>query len=87
MFVPKFKIYTESDNNFINGQSGETIQMLPPICLYKEYINIIAKESDQILMTDKFITKHKMVYWNIILYFKIIKLPHFMIDLDYSPFH
>jgi hypothetical protein len=61
--------------------------MLPPVCLYKEFINIVSKESDQILMTDDFISKHKMVFWNIILYFKILKLPYFMVDLDYSPYH
>ena len=28
--------------------------------------------------------EHKFVFWNIILYFKIMKLPIFMLDLDYS---
>lgn len=38
-------------------------------------------------MHEDFIGNHKIVFWNIILYFKILKLPNFMIDLDYSAFH
>ena len=38
-------------------------------------------------MTDNFIQEHKIVFWNIILYFKILNLPIFMLDLDYSPDH
>jgi len=45
-YVPKFKIYTEQENAFVSGRKGETISMLPPVCLYKEFINIISKEGD-----------------------------------------
>lgn len=38
-------------------------------------------------MSDTFIENHKIVFWNIILYFKILNLPIFMLDLDYSPYH
>ena len=38
-------------------------------------------------MSETFIQNHKIVFWNIILYFKILNLPIFMLDLDYSPFH
>lgn len=38
-------------------------------------------------MTDSLINDHKMVFWNIVLYFKVLKLPIFMLDLDYSPYH
>lgn len=61
--------------------------MLPPITLYKEFFNILMKEGDQILMNDKFINNHKIVFWNIILYFKLLRLPFFMLDLDYSANH
>jgi len=60
---------------------------LPPVSLYKEFINIISKEGDQILLRDEFIKNHKIVFWNIILYFKILKVPNFMLDLDFSPHH
>jgi len=38
-------------------------------------------------MSEELITEHRQVFWNIILYFKILKLPNFMLDLDYSPHH
>jgi len=57
------------------------------VSLYKEFINIISKEGDQILLRDEFIKNHKIVFWNIILYFKILKVPNFMLDLDFSPHH
>lgn len=31
--------------------------------------------------------EHSVVFWNSILYFKIMKLPCFIIDLDFSPKH
>jgi len=38
-------------------------------------------------MNDKFINNHKIVFWNIVLYFKLLRLPFFMLDLDYSANH
>jgi len=45
------------------------------------------KEGDQILMNEDFINNHKIIFWNIILYFKVLKLPIFMLDLDFTPHH
>jgi len=87
MFVAKFKIYSETENPFVNGRKGETITLLPPVTLYKEFINIISENGDHILMQDTFIKNHKIVFWNIVLYLKILKLPYFMLDLDYSSNH
>jgi len=42
MFVPKFTIYSEHENSFVQGRKGEVISMLPPLTLYKEFINIIS---------------------------------------------
>ena len=86
-FVPKFTIYCEQDNAYLNGRKGTNISLLPPITLYKEFFNILMKEGDQILMNEDFITNHKITFWNIVLYFKILKLPLFMLDLDFSPHH
>jgi hypothetical protein len=85
-FIPKFVIYSELENNsYLNGRKGLTIKLLPPVTLYKEFFNIITKNSDAILMSDNFISEHKQVFWNIIFYFKVLNLPVFMLDLDYSP--
>lgn len=38
-------------------------------------------------MSESFISDHQLVFWNIILYSKVLKLPVFMLDLDYTPYH
>ena len=86
-FVPKFTVYSEQENTYIKGRKGQVISLLPPITLYKEFVNILTKKGDAILMNEAFISEHKIVFWNIILYFKILKLPIFMLDLDYTPLH
>jgi hypothetical protein len=37
------------------------------------------------VLKESFLKEHRTVFWNIILYFRIMKLPVFMLDLDYSP--
>jgi len=86
-YVPKFTIYSEQENLYLNGRKGVTVHLLPPITLYKEFFNILMKEGDQILMNEDFINNHKIIFWNIILYFKVLKLPIFMLDLDFTPHH
>lgn len=86
-FVPRFTVYSEYKTDYLKGREGLSIQMLSPVTLYKEYINIIEQEGDQIIFSDIFLKEHKTVFWNIILYFKILRLPTFMLDLDYSPHH
>jgi len=46
MFVPKFKIHSENDTPYLQGRKGETVSLLPPVTLYKEFINIISKKGD-----------------------------------------
>jgi hypothetical protein len=85
--VPKFTIYSETENQYIDGKKGKIVSLLPPLSLYKDFLNAISNNGDQIIMSETFIQNHKIVFWNIILYFKILNLPIFMLDLDYSPFH
>jgi len=61
--------------------------MLSPVTLYKEYINIVEQKGEQIIFKEGFLREHKTVFWNMILYFKIMKLPTFMLDLDYTQLH
>jgi hypothetical protein len=79
--VPKFTIYSEFKTEYLKGKEGTSIQLLSPVVLYKEYINLVEHKK------ESFLKDHKTVFWNIILYFKILKLPVFMLDLDYSPLH
>ena len=36
------------------------------------------------MLKEQLLREHRQVFWNTILYFKIMKLPIFMLDLDYS---
>jgi hypothetical protein len=45
-FVPKFSIYSEQENAYVKGRKGQTISLLPPVTLYKEFFNIITKKGD-----------------------------------------
>ena len=57
-FVPKFTIYSEQDNVYINGKKGQKINLLPPITLYKQFFNLVTQKGDQILMDESFINEH-----------------------------
>lgn len=39
------------------------------------------------VLKESFLKNHKAVFWNLILYFKIMRLPIFMLDLDYASLH
>ena len=87
-FIPKFAIYAEHESIYLpKGRQGETVSLLPPITLYKEFFNILVKDGADIVMSELLISDHRQVFWNLIFYFKILKLPNFMLDLDYSPAH
>lgn len=83
-YVPKFTVYSEYKTDYLKGRDGMTITLLSPVTLYKEYINIVEQKGEQIVLKENFLREHKFVFWNIVLYFKIMKLPLFMLDLDYS---
>ena len=80
-------VYSEYKTDYLKGREGVSIQLLSPVTLYKEYINIVEHKGEQVVLRESFLREHKTVFWNIILYFKIMKLPFFMLDLDYSQLH
>ena len=55
MFVPKFTIYSETENQWIDGKKGKVFQLLPPITLYKDFCNVISNKGESILMNETFI--------------------------------
>ena len=63
------------------------MQLLSPGSLYKEFINTLSKKGDSVLTSEAFITDHSVVFWNLMIYFKIMKLPAFFLDQDYSAKH
>ena len=48
-FVPKFTLYSEYTSDFISGREGLTLQLLPPVALYKEFLNTLGKKGDRVL--------------------------------------
>lgn len=56
------------------------MQLLCPVVLYKEFVNTLNKAGEQVLVSGNFIADHSVVYWNLVLYFKILKLPTFIMD-------
>ena len=80
-------MYSEYKTAFINGREGLTMQLLPPAALYKEFINTLSKKGDAVLTQEAFLNDHSVVFWNLILYFRIMKLPVFFLDQDYSSKH
>jgi hypothetical protein len=80
-------LYSEYRTDYINGRDGLTLQLLPPAALYKEFLNTLSKKGDRILTQHAFLQDHSVVFWNMVVYFKILKLPHFVLDQDYSLKH
>jgi hypothetical protein len=63
------------------------MQLLSPVVLYKEFINTLNKKGDKVLLSPTFVSQHSVVFWNLVLYFKIMKLPCFVLDQDTSTRH
>jgi hypothetical protein len=73
-------VYSEYKTAFVNGKEGLPMQLLPPIALYKEFINTLSKKGDAVLTQEAFLNDHPVVFWNLILYYRIMKLPSFILD-------
>lgn len=85
--MPRFTIFSEYKTEYLKGREGISIQMLSPVTLYKEYVNMIEHKGDQTVLKENFLKEHSTLFWNIVLYFKILKLPIFIIDLDFLEQH
>jgi hypothetical protein len=45
-FVPKFVVYSEYKTEYLKGRDGLSVQLLSPVTLYKEYINIVEHKGE-----------------------------------------
>ena len=86
-FVPKLNLFTDSDHNSLSGREGMEVQWLPPSCLLKEYTNWVSQRGENIILKEDFRIDHKTIFWNLIFYFKLLKLPCFFLDNYYNPAH
>lgn len=66
---------------------GTVVSMLPPVTLYKELLNIFESEGDKVITNQSLLTDHKIVFWNLIMWFKVMKLPCFILDNDFTHNH
>ena len=86
-FVPKLNLFTDSDHNSLCGREGFEVQWLPPSWLLKEYTNCVSQRGENIILKEDFRKDHNTIFWNLIFYFKLLKLPWFFLDNYYNPAH
>jgi hypothetical protein len=53
--------------------------MSPPI-LRKQLEKVIYSQGDTFLLERSFVDRHSELYWNLVLYFNLIKAPTFFLD-------
>lgn len=81
MHVPKFVIFSEFNGVYgLRGRKGISFTFLSPITLYKEFTNVIKSKGAQIVLQDRFLLDHKTLFWNMLLYFKMMRLPFWVLD-------
>jgi len=87
-FTPKFSVFSEFTGIYgLNGRVGITFNFLSPITLYKEFTNVIKAKSAQIVLKESFLKDHKILFWNMFLYFKIMRLPFWVLDQNFTEQH
>jgi len=77
-FVPNLEV-TFGKNNEIPAQY---YFLFPPLFL-KEVNNLIEFRGMSILYSHEFYEKHKLLFWNMVFYFRLIGQPHFMLSAGY----
>lgn len=68
-------LFTDVEEESLNMTEGKQIQWLPPSCLLKEFTNCISQKGEEVLVKDEFRKDHEMIFWNLVFYFKLMKLP------------
>ena len=53
----------------------------------KEFTNCISQKGENVIVKEDFRKDHKTIYWNLIFYFKLLKLPCFFLDHYYNASH
>ncbi len=57
---------------------------LSPPLFAKEVHNLVENKSAGAFFCSEFYKKHKVTFWNMIFYFRLINQPYFMLDLNYK---
>ena len=75
------RIYIIYDNNQKSLDIMETVGMLSPVVLLKEVDNLIKNKGEKYFFISEWYKhrEHKQIFWNIVYYFNVLKLPTFVL--------
>jgi len=79
-FVASFKVVEQLENS----KTENPIHFLSPLIVKKEVENLLRIKGPQIFSSENFETDHKIIFWNLYLYFNLIKAPVFLFESDLS---
>ena len=77
--MPHFTVYTDLEHPLLEGKKGSSVQWLSPAVLQKEFYNLIKKEGETGFFAKKFADSSRALFWNLIYYFKMMRLPYFFV--------
>lgn len=93
-FVPRFTVLVDR-KDFLPNEAQEAsealdeikveVEFLSPPLLRKELENVLYTAGEGILVQKNLCETHKLLFWNLILNFDLIKLPAFFLDPNYDP--
>jgi len=78
-FFPK--IYIIYENNAKSLDIVETVNLLSPVVLLKEVDNLIKNQGEKYFFISEWYKhkEHKQIFWNVVYYFNVLKLPTFVL--------
>jgi len=88
-FTPRFHVsvdqneYTEAAT-MAQERGLQEVEFLSPPVLRKELENLIYREGSDFLLARDFCDKHKVLFWNLVLFFQLLKLPVYFLDPNFD---
>ncbi|KAL4510582.1 hypothetical protein ABPG72_004736 [Tetrahymena utriculariae] len=93
-FVSKFQVVTLEEKQGIDitnvsvyNNLRKQVEFLSPQIVRKELENIMKQKGQSSIMSSKFEEDHPIIYWNIILYFKLIRAPTFFLEFNQPEYY
>ena len=81
-FVAKFSVLLKPSEG-ANSRALK-VEFLSPPLIRKELENLIYTHGEGAMMAKDFCDKHKILYWNMVLYFNLLRLPYFFLDPNWK---
>jgi pentatricopeptide repeat protein len=83
-FVPRFKVLMDRGLGHEEGENVIEVEFLSPLMLRKEIESLIYSEGEAFLADRETCEKHKVIFWNMVLYFEMLQLPKFFLNPSYD---